>query len=180
MVTVTMTSKGFSEGVNYNHFDKLVVGSEKRVTFLAEKLYKEVMEKTNIKKEVKKLKKLQKGFVSILGATVMMNPLRAFAESPMKSPFTVQGTGAITPPVVMEWGLTLALITVAAGVAISMITLAAAGIYRMFRKRDKSIEWTEDIVKGLIQVLIAIPTVVALFYLAQLIFKNLPALGGLF
>lgn len=180
-MSVNISTRKFNEGVTYNPFEKMTIyPKEERVTFLAETLLKEVMQGTEEqrRKRIKKLKKIYTKFVSVLGASVMMAPKAFAAEGTTKA--VLLGTGTITPAVVMKWGLTLALLTVSAGVALSGSLLAIAGIYRMFRKRDAAEEWTTDIIKGLVQVLIAVPTVYVLFYLAQFVFKNLPMLGGLF
>ena len=152
-----------------------------QVSFLAEGLRKEVMTGPTKQRErrVKTLKKLQKGFVSILGAVMLINPVTAFAQTIGDTYPAIQGGMEITPNIVMSWGLNIALMTVAIGVALSGALFAIAGIYRMFRKRREAEEWTTDIIKGLIQVLIAVPTVYALFHLAQIVFKSLPVLSNL-
>ncbi|MNP86984.1 hypothetical protein D3C76_1875650 [compost metagenome] len=50
----------------------------------------------------------------------------------------------------------------------------------MFRKRDIATEWTTDIVKGLVQVLIAIPVTYVLYFLAQILFSHLTVIKALF
>ncbi|AMQ66504.1 hypothetical protein BH753_gp022 [Bacillus phage Shbh1] len=195
MAVVTISSKGHVDGVNYRPFETINVGKdtlkmsmEEQVVFIANILQEEVIHGSKDKQQVKlkKLRKLQKKFVSILrfGAvsTVAFTPLQALAQT-SSLPHSITGGGVgteITPTVVMQWGLTVALITVAIGVALSGALLATAGIYRMLRKREIAVEWTTDIIKGLIQVLIAVPTVYALFYLSQIVFQNLPMLKGLF
>lgn len=184
MTAINITARNLSEGVQYRPFKKEKLNGG--TTFLTENLVKEVIQGTEVKKKrnVKELKKLYKGFVSILAVGTgmgMLLPLTTFAQE-TTNPLVGQQDVApidITPPQVMEWGMTLALIVVSVGVALSVSMLAVAGIYRMFRKRKESAEWTTDIVKGLVQVLISIPIVYALFYLAQLIFQHLPMLGGL-
>lgn len=181
MVTVTITSKNLSEGIKYNPFDKMVINKTKKVNFLAETLAKEVMDGPRVKKRLKKLKKLQKGFVSLLGAFTMMSPLNAFAQTPgLENPFATQTLPTITPNIILEYGQTIALLVVASGAAIALVLMGVAGIYRMFRKRDLAMEWSEDIIKGLVHVLVSIPVVFALYYLAQMVFGNLPFLNGLF
>lgn len=150
------------------------------ITFLAEIFHKEVMDQDQLSgrnHKLKSLRRLQKGFTSILIAAMMVSPSSALAQTP--GTLTTPTTEEITPNLVMEWGMQLSLITVAIGVAISGSLLAIAGIYRMLRKRKESEEWTTDIIKGLVQVLISIPVVYALYYLAQIVFKNLPILSGL-
>lgn len=146
---------------------------EDKVLFMAETLKKEVLEGNHQLKKIRQLKKLARKFGVILGVKVGM-PTLAFAA----------GTGTvaaqtITPAVILHWGVMLALITVSIGVAISMSMLAIAGIYRMFRRADEATEWSTDIVKGLVQVLVAVPIVYVVFTIAQHMFKALPALSGL-
>lgn len=152
--------------------------------FLAETLYKEVVNQDRLSgrnRRLKSLKKLHKGFMSILVTAMVASPTTTFAQSGtyqnMMTP--VSSNQEITPSTVMEWGIKLSLITVAIGVAIAGSLLAIAGVYRMLRKRDEAQEWTTDIIKGLVQVLIAIPIVYSLFYLAQIVFKRIPVLEGL-
>jgi hypothetical protein len=174
---INIKSKELVPGVTYSR-PYMTVNTEDRVLFLADILQKEVIVGTVEQqlKRAKKLKKLLKGFVTVVGVGLKMTP-KAFAAT---TPAITTGATAITPAVVMQWGLTLALISVSVGVALAMIMLSVAGIYRMFRKRDIATEWSTDVIKGLVQVLIAVPTVYLLFYLAQLVFKNLPVLNGLF
>jgi hypothetical protein len=180
MTVLTVSARGLDPAVSYNRpFQKFDMGSitEERVLFLASTLKEEVIKGTTEQqlKNVKKLKKLLRGFAAVAAVGLKTAP-KAFAAPPALA----AGGTAITPAVVMQWGLTLALISVSVGVALAMIMLSVAGIYRMFRKRDIATEWSTDVIKGLVQVLIAVPTVYLLFYLAQLVFKNLPMLSGLF
>lgn len=177
MINLTISAKDLKDGINYRPFEKIMVNkTEDRVLFLAQNLVKEVREGTEKQqlKNIKKMKKYLKTSLSVLGAGLGITT-RAFAVAP-----TAAAVNPITPAVIMEWGLTLGLIAVAVGVALSMILLAVAGTYRMMRKQREATEWTNDIIRGLVQVLIAIPSVYLLYFLAQLLFKNLPMLSGLF
>lgn len=172
----------------------------KEVSFLAQSLYEEVIQgnKKQQKNKMKKLKKLHKGFTSILLVAIMHQPLTAFAQpqtNPPNTPIipatpgapTTQATSfptltegaSITPDIVMGWGLNIALMTVAIGVAVASGLFVIAGVYRMFRKRKEAEEWSTDIIKGLVQVLVAVPLVYALFHLAQIVFGSIPVLNGL-
>jgi hypothetical protein len=151
---------------------------EEKVLFLAENLMREVVESSpkQQSRKIKQLKKLLQGFMVITGANMLLTP------AAMAAPAAPAGLESIslTPDTIMQWGLTIALLSVAVGVALSMVMLTIAGIYRMFRKRKEAQEWTEDVIKGLVQVLVAVPTTFLLFWLAQAMFKNLPMLSGLF
>lgn len=189
MVVLNITTRDHSPGTIITSYRRVIDNGVKQhdkvkdsISFLAGNLEREVMQGTDQQKSknIKKLKKLQKGFVSILGMAMAMSPISAFAQTQEDSYPTLVGEGVeITPDIVMTWGLKIALMTVAIGVAISGALLVTAGVYRMFRKRKEAEEWTTDIVKGLVQVLIAIPTVYALFHLAQIVFRSLPVLDTL-
>jgi hypothetical protein len=177
MLNLTISARELDPVVTYNPFEKVMVNhndNEKRVLFLAKNLQKEVMQGTERQqlKNIKKLKKLIRVSLSVLAA--------GFGMSPKALAATAAAADPVTPAVVMGWGLKVALISVSAGVAMSMTLLSAAGIYRMLRKREAAVEWTADIVRGLVQVLISVPVVYLLYYLAQILFKHLPTLSGLF
>lgn len=151
---------------------------EEKLVFLTKSFYKEVIEgatQKEKKKRTRELKRLLQISMTTLAIGLGMGigtNAHAATGSPKSPP--------ITPDVVMEWGLMIALIVVSAGAALSMILLSVAGIYRMFRKRKETAEWNQDIIKGAVQVLVAIPTIYLLYFIAQLVFKKLPMLSGLF
>ncbi|QQO40502.1 hypothetical protein 000TH008_74 [Bacillus phage 000TH008] len=184
MINLTISPKELIPGVTYvNPTSTFVLGKKKeevedRVLFMAETLKREVMcgEENQKIKKIKKLKKLLKVSLTVCGVGMQISP-KVFAAG---TTAVKAGGTAITPAVVMEFGLTLALITVSVGVALSMSLLALAGVYRMMRKREEATAWSTDIIKGLVQVLVSIPIVYLLFYLTQTVFKNLPVLSGLF
>lgn len=159
-----------------------------KMFFLAETLKSEVMTGTRgqQKKNTKQLKRLffqfskialSIGMVSILGMH-MLSPHTVAASTLIK--VNAPTTPEITPTVIIDWGLQIALLVMAAGFALSMIMFGFVGMYQMVtRKRDVVIEWNSDIVKGLVQVLVSIPLVYALFLLAQFVFKRLPIFEGL-
>lgn len=181
---ITMSSRELNSAVSYKspvqQFN-LKEKVEDDVLFIASTLQKEVIKGTTgqQRKKIKQLKKLLKGLVVVMGAGIQATP-KAFAAAPLTGATTTAAANQITPAMVMSWGLNLALISVSVGVALSMTLLTLAGIYRMMRKRKEAEEWSVDVVKGLVQVLVAVPVVYLLFYLAQTVFKSLPILSGLF
>lgn len=181
---ITMSARELNSDVSYKspvqQFN-LKEKVEDDVLFIASTLQKEVIKGTTgqQRKKIKQLKKLLKGFVVVMGAGIQVTP-KAFAAAPLTGATTTAAANQITPAMVMSWGLNLALISVSVGVALSMTLLTLAGIYRMMRKRKEAEEWTTDVIKGLVQVLVAVPVVYLLFYLAQTVFKSLPILSGLF
>jgi len=180
MTVVNLCPQEVNQGVNYKPFEPIKIDNDKySESFFVRELRKEVESgsQNQKRKNIKKLKKIYKGFGSILALSIITTPRIAFA-SPQTTEILGDG-GGIEPAQIMQMGFTVALIMVSIGVAISGSLLAVAGVYRMFRKQKEAQDWTSDIIKGLVQVLVALPTVYALFYLAQLVFQNLPVLEGL-
>jgi len=175
---INIGAKGMVEGVSYiRPVSELAVKGSKEdgMLFMVNNLKEEVLTGSSAQqlKNAKKLKKLLRGLTVVLAASIQMAP-RAFAA-------TMETTsGGITPDQIMQWGYSLAAISVSAGIAMSMVMLGIAGIMRMLNKRDMATNLTTDIIKGLVQVLVSVPTVMILFYLAQYMFRNLPSLGSLF
>ena len=186
MTVLNITSREYSPGVSVRSYrfiaDNKKNGIVEGVDFLVNCLEKEVMcgSSRQQKKNIRKLKAIQIGFVSLLGVVAVMNPFTVSAQTPeLWSPSITEGGITLTPDLVMDWGLKVALMTVAAGVALAGALLAVAGVYRMLRKRKEAEDWTTDIIKGLVQVLIAVPIVYTLFHLAQIVFRNMPVLDSL-
>lgn len=176
---LTISARELSPTVTYRPFTKVNVNNksmEEQALFLVKNLREEVMKGTESqqRKKIKQMKRLLKLSLSVLGAMVGATP-KSFAVTTAATT-----TNPVTPAIVMQWGLTVAMISVSVGVALSMTLLTLAGIYRMMRKRKEAEQWTTDIIRGLVQVLVAVPVVYLLFYLAQTVFKSLPILNGLF
>lgn len=131
--------------------------------------------------EVKKLPKnkireYKRNLQAILATTssfMMALPLKSMAN-------TMQSTGVTTlpksaegmPPEILNLLLMLLVIAVGCGVVFAAILLAAAGMSRMLGKRKEAKEWTVDIIKGLIQVLVAVPVVFLIYYIVNLLFSG--------
>lgn len=178
MISVNMSAKSFNSGVEYIPFKSIMIKNkemEDQTLFLVSTLHTEVINGSEKQqyKNIKKMKKFLKTSLSILGL-MAGTATRAFAAT------AASGIDPLTPAIIMKWGITVALISVAVGVALSMTMLTLAGIFRMFRKRKEADMWTTDIIKGLVQVLISVPTVFLLYFLAQMLFSHLSALKSLF
>jgi len=178
MINVNMSAKNFSSGVEYIPFKSIMIKNkeaEEQMLFLSETLIQEVISASEKQqyRNIKKMKKFMRTSLSILGL-MTGTATKTFAAT------ATSGITPLTPAIVMKVGLTVALISVSVGVALSMTMLSIAGIYRMFRKRKEADMWTTDILKGLVQVLISVPTVYLLYFLAQMLFSHLGALKGIF
>lgn len=80
------------------------------------------------------------------------------------------------PQTVFEWAMRLGLVGLGASVGFTFLLLIAAATLKQLggeKRRKKSKEWNTDIIKGFVQVLVAIPLVFALYYLATTIFGQL-------
>lgn len=170
-------TKTMDSGVKYGHdYMKVAVTEEERVGFLAEALYEEVMDTNSpvvIRKKTKLVKKFLKTSTSVLGSLAAIAPKATLAATTTE--IAAHATmNSLTPHMVLQYGLTLAGISVAAGVSLAMIMLAVAGMWSMFRKRQQAQEWSQDVVRGLVQVLVTVPVVTLLYLLAEILFIHLP------
>jgi hypothetical protein len=130
-------------------------------------------------KEVKQLpKKKRKEFITITksflatATTFLMLPLRSMAQSSIPvGTTTLPNTATGMPPELLELLLTLLKISVGAAVILAAILLVANGVGKMFKINGMT-QWAKDIIRGLIQVLIAVPVVFLIYYLANLLFSG--------
>lgn len=186
-LALTISTKEHNPSLHFKNHKVLISNDVKTyekvkedLPFLVKRLQKEVTKGSQKQqlKRIKSLKMIQRTFVSMLGIYMVTLPIPTFAQTQEENtPLTTMEGQEITPDIITGWGFKIALLAVSIGVAISGTLLATAGVYRMFRKREEAEEWTTDIIKGLVQVLIALPTVYALFHLAQIVFQALPALN---
>ncbi|AIW03583.1 hypothetical protein CPT_Moonbeam185 [Bacillus phage Moonbeam] len=171
---INIQSRGLTEGVRYIQPVKevsLVNDVEKDMVFTLEALQKEIQEGSH-PRQTRKTKQILRGVMAVLVASAQVAPKALAAGTDIASQ-------TITPSMVLKWGSSLALLGVSASVSLSMIMLIVASFYKMMRKGEKADQWSSDILKGLVQSLVAVPLVSILFYLAQIVFKNLPSLGSL-
>jgi hypothetical protein len=157
--------------VKYNQFTPIRVNQESisvnNVNFHIPTLVEEVK-----KTPRKKLKEYQKA-IKLFLTTAATFPI--FASRSMASGLNATPTSNLPhsaegiPPELLHLLIQLVVIIVAVGVIASIILLVVSGIGRMFRMKGMT-QWTTDIVKGLIQVMVAVPVVFMVYYLANLIF----------
>jgi hypothetical protein len=166
-------------GVKYGHdYMKVAVTEEERITFLADQIVKEVMETNSPvvqRKKTKQIKKFLQTATNVLGTLAAIAPKATLAATTTEIAANVS-MNTLTPHMVLQYGLSLAGITVAAGVSLAMVMLAVAGIWSMFRKRQQAQEWSQDVIRGLVQVLVTVPCVTLLYLLATILFTHLPKL----
>lgn len=181
-VTLRASKTNLNIGVNYSKEIELS-DKEINIPFIVETLKQEVTtgNESQQKKKLKQLKKIQKRFVSILGATGMsvgMFLSSSKVANAQELPYTPTQSGdVLNAEVIQNWGITISALVVGIGILMALVLLGAAGIWRMFRKQREASAWTTDIIKGLVQVLVAVPIVYGLYHLSQIILNSLPTLS---
>lgn len=162
-VKVNISTRTKAVGVEYIPFKKITLEGEKKVfTKMAERA---VVKVTNIQKIKKVLKTMATvtGVSLSLGTRVLASGIKE--ATPILNP--------LSPDLIMSYGLQLAFISISVAVSLAMILLTASGVLRMLRKRQESMEMSTDIIKGLVQVLISIPSVYLVYKIASYLFRNL-------
>jgi hypothetical protein len=160
--------------VKYNFFKPFTINNDKviidnNVNFHSPTLLKEV-KKLN-KKERKEHKRKIQTFL-MTASSFLILPLRSMANSSLPvGTTTLPQTATGMPPELLELLLTLLKISVGAAVILAAILLVANAVGRMFRINGMT-QWAKDIVRGLVQVLIAVPLVFLIYYVANLFFSG--------
>jgi hypothetical protein len=75
------------------------------------------------------------------------------------------------PPELLELLLMILKISVGAAVILAAILLVANAVGKMFRLNGMT-QWAKDIIRGLVQVLVAVPIVFLIYYVANLLFSG--------
>lgn len=122
------------------------------------------------KPERRQLKLITKSFLMTAGSFLTLTS-RSMANTLQPVPTGQIALGGIPKelfqPLIEILGTALGV-----SLALAVLLFIAAGILRMLRKKKEATEWTTDIIKGFIQILIAIPLIFLLYYAATLILGN--------
>lgn len=121
---------------------------------------------TAVNTKVVNLNRFKKAGIAVTGITPIMIPTVASAET-----YPAQPT--ITPQEILDYGLTIGKMGVGVSVGLSMVLLSITGMLLMLKQKQKSKEWSSDIIKGLIHSLVAIPAVLSIYYIATSLFGDL-------
>jgi hypothetical protein len=163
--------------VNYQFSEPFKVNNEHfsmdNVNFHIPTLFEEV--KNTSKAKIQSYKRIINAFL-VTASSFLMLPLRSMANTSVPTaqmgttilPKTAEGL----PPELLALLLKLLVIAVGTAVILAAILLVGAGVMKMFRKRKEANEWTVDIIKGLIQILVAAPVVFLIYYLANMLFSG--------
>lgn len=132
-----------------------------------QELKKEVMQLP--KNKIREYKRIIKTFL-VTATSFLVLPLRSMAQSSI--PTTLPKTATGMPPELLDLMIKLLVISVGFAVTLAMILLVGAGVMKMFRQKKEADAWTVDIIKGLIQVLVAVPVVFLIYYIAISLFSG--------
>jgi hypothetical protein len=173
MVLVNLCVRNPDSFVNYHFTNSLVIERESmsinNVNFHIPKLVKEV--KKLPKSKIHQYKQITQTFLATALSFTML-PLRSMANTSIPTGTTTLPQSATgMPPELLDLLLTLLKISVGAAVILAAILLVANAIGRMFRISGMT-QWAKDIVKGLVQVLVAVPIVFLIYYVANLLFSG--------
>jgi hypothetical protein len=155
--------------VKYQFTNPIVIGNDtftlNNVNF--QEIIKEVRQLP--KNKIKEYKKNIKLFI-VTATSFMMLPLKSMASELIPTTTNLPKTAEGLPPELLDLLVKLLMISVGSAVMLAAILLVGAAVMKMFRKRKEANEWTVDIIKGLIQVLVAVPVVFLIYYVANLFF----------
>lgn len=173
MTLVNLCLKNPDTLVNYHLTNPIVIEQESvginNLNFHIPKLLKEV--KKLPKQKINQYKKTIQSFL-ITASSFMMLPLRSMASNVLPTgTTTLPDTATGMPPELLELLLMLLKISVGAAVILAAILLVANAIGRMFRINGMT-AWAKDIIRALVQVLISVPLVFLIYYVANLLFGN--------
>jgi hypothetical protein len=124
------------------------------------------------RKKIKEYKRIIQTFLTT-ATSFMALPLKSMANTlPSTTASTLPTHAEGIPPELLDLLLKLLVISVGSAVIFAAILLVAAGVKRMLGNRKESSEWTVDILKGLVQVMVAVPVVFMIYYVVSLLFKG--------
>ena len=167
---VNLCVKDQKEYLNY-HYASFKVDDEP-VNFHIPTLLEEV--KHLKRKEKKQYKKIITSFLTTAVATLTLSSksMANTAQAPQSISVTNLPTSVDVPTELMEIMSNLLVISTSAAVFICIGMLILAGLLRTMRKKKEATEWTSDIIKGLVQVIVAAPLVFLIYYVASSLFAG--------
>jgi hypothetical protein len=122
-------------------------------------------------KEKKKSKRILKSFIGTTMSFIALSSRSMAQGLATTAPHQAGMLGLpvdFTDPMIM-----LIKMALGASFLLAMILMIAAGSLRMLRKKKEATEWTTDIIKGFTQVLLSIPIIFLIFYVAVKLLGNL-------
>lgn len=163
-ITVNLCVKKPKDYLKYNLTSFQINQS---VNFPIKIIVEEVRNLTN--KQKKKYSKIIKAFI---GATISFLTLSSKSMANAQNSPTQQVVTTGLPPDLIEPIMELIKLAIGGSVLLSIILLILAGTMRQFRKKKEASEWSTDIIKGFIQVLLATPIIFLMYYVVTKLLGN--------
>lgn len=121
-------------------------------------------------KERKQYTKVLKSFIGTTMSFMVLTS-RSMAQTLQNTPSQQVVTTGL-PPDLVEPLFDLIKLALGGSVLLAVLLMIAAGVLRMLRKKKESAEWTQDIIKGFVQIMIATPLIFLMYYVATLLLGN--------
>lgn len=163
-ITVNLCVKE-QEGCNYIPFPSFRVNVDEDINFIK-----------NIVKEVKSLSRKQKKTYtkivkSFIGTTISFLALSSRSMANTLNQPQIELTTAL-PQELLEPLMDMIKLALGGSLLLTILLLIASGVMRQFRKKKEASEWTTDIIKGFIQILIATPLIFLLYFIVTRLLGN--------
>lgn len=162
-IKVKIFAKEREPYLNY-HTSSFEVGN---VNFPIQIYAEEVMSLPSKKR--KEYARILKTFISTTASFLMLSS-RSMASTLTSAKPSVPTTGL--PPDLIEPIMELIRWALGGSVLLAVLLLIAAGALRMFRKKKEAADWTTDIIRGFIQILLATPVIFLMYYIVTLLLGN--------
>ncbi|PKR82875.1 hypothetical protein [Heyndrickxia camelliae] len=118
-------------------------------------------------------KKYQKIIKTFIGTTVsfLMLSSRSMAQGLAGTASQPSSTLGL-PPDFIEPILLLIKMALGGSFLLAILLMIAAGTLRMLRQKKQAVEWSNDIIRGFTQILLSIPVIFLIFYVAIKLLGN--------
>lgn len=163
-ITVNFYVRKPKDYLNY-HLSSFKVSDT--VNFPIKIIVEEVKNLTN--KQKRRYSKIVKAFT---GTTISFLTLSSRSMANTQSTATQQIATTGLPPDLIEPIMELIKLAIGGSVLLSIFLLILAGTMRQFRKKKDATEWSTDIIKGFIQVLLATPIIFLMYYVVTKLLGN--------
>lgn len=163
-MTVALSAKNLQKEISYNNPHK-IIKNEQNTPFTVEKLAKEV--KNLNKTSKKKLKRICEQFLmTSTSFFTLVTPTLAATNSQ---------TEKVMPNDILQAGMWIISIMTVTSFVLTIVLLQSAAVYKMIFKKKKKIanEWSEEVLRGFSQVMLAPALVTTIALTMYLLFNGL-------
>jgi hypothetical protein len=172
-VNLLPLEKKLDPSVKYNGFQSFTVANSKitinNTNFHIPTLMKEV--KKLSKGERRMMKLAIQGFL-VTATSFLIHASKSMAATSVTVATNLPTEGVGMPKELLELMLMILTVAVGGAVLLTIVLLVAAGVLRQFRRGNQATEWTQDIIKGFCQILVAAPLVFLIYFLSTKLFST--------